>query len=302
MCMCYCIGVGIGMAYLPAMIAVCFYFEKRRTLATGIALCGSGIGNFLFAPLTTALLSKYSWKGTLLIEAGILLNCSVFAMLFRPLNVAKKPDLAKDEASEEKTPIKAERRRHSVTSCTSSTELIGSMPRKDSVYYYKSLDNIPQFRADLDADRSITAGGEPQDKSWLAKIGITKEMRQAFTEIMDFRLLLDAIFILFVVSNFLTSIGFVVPYVFLPSRGLRLRFDVYEATLLISMVGISNTVGRVFFGYVGDLKCMNRLMLANTVRVICGICSVVSVFLRTFPLQMCYAISFGFTIGTYIAF
>jgi len=35
-------GVGFGMIYVPAVIAVGFYFEKRRALATGIAICGSG--------------------------------------------------------------------------------------------------------------------------------------------------------------------------------------------------------------------------------------------------------------------
>jgi MCP family monocarboxylic acid transporter-like MFS transporter 14 len=36
-------GVGFGMIYVPAVIAVGFYFEKKRALATGIAICGSGM-------------------------------------------------------------------------------------------------------------------------------------------------------------------------------------------------------------------------------------------------------------------
>jgi len=35
-------GIGFGMIYVPAVIAVGFYFEKKRALATGIAICGSG--------------------------------------------------------------------------------------------------------------------------------------------------------------------------------------------------------------------------------------------------------------------
>ena len=30
--------------YLPSVILVGFYFEKKRALATGIAVCGTGIG------------------------------------------------------------------------------------------------------------------------------------------------------------------------------------------------------------------------------------------------------------------
>lgn len=35
-------GFGFGLIYLPAVVAVGYYFETKRSLATGIAVCGSG--------------------------------------------------------------------------------------------------------------------------------------------------------------------------------------------------------------------------------------------------------------------
>ena len=35
-------GFGFGLIYLPAIVSVSMYFEKRRAFATGIAVCGSG--------------------------------------------------------------------------------------------------------------------------------------------------------------------------------------------------------------------------------------------------------------------
>ena len=35
-------GLGFGLIYLPAIVSVSMYFEKRRAFATGIAVCGSG--------------------------------------------------------------------------------------------------------------------------------------------------------------------------------------------------------------------------------------------------------------------
>ena len=64
------LGIGFGLVYVPAVIAVGFYFEKWRALATGIAVCGSGIGTFVMAPLCTALIKTYGWRGALLIQAG----------------------------------------------------------------------------------------------------------------------------------------------------------------------------------------------------------------------------------------
>lgn len=78
-------GIGFGLIYVPAVVAVGFYFEKRRALATGIAVCGSGIGTFVIAAFTTWLLDEYGWRGTLLIHAGLVLNCAVFGAFFRPL-------------------------------------------------------------------------------------------------------------------------------------------------------------------------------------------------------------------------
>ena len=56
-------GIGLGLIYLPAVVAVGYYFERRRALATGISVCGSGVGTFLFAPLATFLVGEFGWKG-----------------------------------------------------------------------------------------------------------------------------------------------------------------------------------------------------------------------------------------------
>ncbi|KAI4458741.1 monocarboxylate transporter [Holotrichia oblita] len=83
-------GIGFGLIYLPAVVCVGYYFETKRSLATGIAVCGSGVGTFAFAPLATALLEVYDWKGANLILAGLILNCVVFGALMRPLEYPKE--------------------------------------------------------------------------------------------------------------------------------------------------------------------------------------------------------------------
>lgn len=74
------------MVYLPAIVSVGEYFEKKRPFATGIAVCGSGIGTFIFSPLINYLSETYDWRSMLIITAGILLHGVVCGMLFRPLN------------------------------------------------------------------------------------------------------------------------------------------------------------------------------------------------------------------------
>jgi len=78
-------GFGFGLIYLPAIVSVGFYFESKRALATGISVCGSGVGTFVFAPLASFLLDAFGWKTSNLIFAAICLLCVIFGAMMRPL-------------------------------------------------------------------------------------------------------------------------------------------------------------------------------------------------------------------------
>lgn len=64
------VGIGLCMIYMPAVLTVGFYFEKWRAVATGLALCGSGVGIFAMDPVTNALRDNFGWRYTMLAQAG----------------------------------------------------------------------------------------------------------------------------------------------------------------------------------------------------------------------------------------
>ncbi|KAJ8318884.1 hypothetical protein KUTeg_003975 [Tegillarca granosa] len=78
-------GFGISIEFVTSLVVVAFYFEKKRALAIGLAVCGSGIGTFVFAPLLKYLMDEYDWRGALLIVGGVTMNLVVCGALFRPL-------------------------------------------------------------------------------------------------------------------------------------------------------------------------------------------------------------------------
>ncbi|CAD5118412.1 DgyrCDS7122 [Dimorphilus gyrociliatus] len=92
-------GVGFGLMYLPSIVIVNFYFDKKRATASGIAVCGSGVGTFIFTFLTEPLVNKYSWKGAMWIISGIVLNACVCASFFRPLEAPKPPKSRRNSKS-----------------------------------------------------------------------------------------------------------------------------------------------------------------------------------------------------------
>ncbi|GFS08662.1 monocarboxylate transporter 9 [Elysia marginata] len=79
-------GIGCGFTYLPAIASVAVYFDKRRSLALGIATSGTGIGSFVLAPVFHWLILTYGWRGTLLIGGAFQLNLCALGLLMRPLN------------------------------------------------------------------------------------------------------------------------------------------------------------------------------------------------------------------------
>ena len=38
------LGFGLSLCYVAAIIVVAYYFDRRRSFATGISVCGSGVG------------------------------------------------------------------------------------------------------------------------------------------------------------------------------------------------------------------------------------------------------------------
>ncbi|XP_074041178.1 monocarboxylate transporter 12 [Leptinotarsa decemlineata] len=94
-------GIGFGFIYAPSIITIGFYFEKWRALATGIAVCGSGIGTFVFAPISKLMIQHLGWRGALLCEAALSLSCIIYGCTFRPLKPTKVRELRDKEEEPE---------------------------------------------------------------------------------------------------------------------------------------------------------------------------------------------------------
>lgn len=78
-------GIGFSLIYIPAVIVVGYYFERWRALATGIAMCGSGVGTFIMAPLCEYIIKEYGWKNSLIFLSVVILLCVLCGATFRPL-------------------------------------------------------------------------------------------------------------------------------------------------------------------------------------------------------------------------
>ena len=86
-------GFGFGMIYLPAVVIVGYYFESKRSLATGIAVCGSGMGSLALPPLANYIMSYFgSWTSVVLAFGLLCFSCTGFGCLMKPLNLEEEND------------------------------------------------------------------------------------------------------------------------------------------------------------------------------------------------------------------
>lgn len=379
-------GIGFGFIYLPAVVTVGYYFEKKRAFATGLAVCGSGVGTFLMAPFVQYLLSRYDWRGTMLVLSGVVLNCICFGALFRPLPVAspKQPD---DEvAIEQKPPLlqrikmyRDERRgsldivgngkTHFTLSlpeiCStrieglndimmspdknspppSYSEVVGAdeeemfsflrppsadkclkyyplpsiVPLKakksryadrpdfsrpfyrQDILYSASVLNLPEFKKShnnlRDYAASVTKIPKPEPEK--ANACISPAMRDTFRQMLDVSLLRSPTFLLLGVGGFLTLAGFFVPFMFVVDRAVQQGIALETATYILPAIGLTNTVGRIFCGWISDRPSLNALSINNVALIIGGFVTILSSCFTTLELLLVYAGIFGFSIGCF---
>lgn len=315
-------GLGIGLVYLPAIVCVGFYFEKRRAFATGLAVCGAGIGTFVFAPLTQFLLQQYNWKGAVLIESGLMLNCIICGLLFRSLpGMGSSPKTELKEKGNTKNGNKELADLHAngfkLKQPIPTTRDIANLAKSDSVLvtgrYGPSLRshpskevftsgtifNLPVFQSQASIYSLSMMSLHEQGVE--GKVGCWDETIFMFKQTLDPSLLKNMSFIIFLLSNLLCSIGYIIPYIYIHDHATGMGRTPYESSMLISVIGITNTVGRIFFGYLSDSPRINRIILYGMALVICGVATCIYPFCYNYPLMMTFAIVFGIFTGVYVS-
>lgn len=389
-------GIGFGLIFLPAAVNISFYFEKKRAFATGIAVCGSGIGGFLMAPCCQLLVAEFGWRGSMLILAGMTLNCCVVGALFRPIEepepklepVPLKPLLLRikeardamtkwdsEEDGIDETLIAGQRRKRSCPpprivhdvilsseerSASSSTsgsnnsppppysEAVKteqqfncchnnnqlrvdykpvapvlrkmSFPRSGSprprrmtapemrpfyrqdILFSASLLRIPEYRSQRDIGsyhQSIANLPKPgPQKKWGC---LSPELTDTFTQMLDVSLLTSPTFMMLAVSGFLTLAGFFIPFMYIVDKAIMSGISADKAAFILSAIGITNTVGRVFSGWVSDRPQVNALCINNVALTIGGVATALCPYFETYTMLLVYSAVFGFSIACFAA-
>merc|ERR1719273_618016 len=121
-------------------------------------------------------------------------------------------------------------------------------------------------------------------------------------EMINFTLLANPYFLLIAISNIFGMLGFYVPFVYLPNMAASKEgISVEDANFLISIIGISNTIGRVLAGWFSDFSWVDSLLFTNLAILLSGISVFVLPFCTTYGTFVTIALAFGFFVAVYIS-
>ncbi|XP_062247517.1 monocarboxylate transporter 5 [Platichthys flesus] len=121
------------------------------------------------------------------------------------------------------------------------------------------------------------------------------------TKVLDFSLLKDPFFCIYTWSVVFSQLAYFIPYFHLSARARTLGIDAMDASFIISVAGITETIAQLASGWVTDKNLFHKYHYHKAYLILCGIVNLLSPLANTYILLMVYAIFFAVFCGGYMA-
>ncbi|KFV04885.1 Monocarboxylate transporter 5, partial [Pterocles gutturalis] len=266
------LGMGFACLYQAAAVMTAKHCRTRLAFSNAIARSGMGL-TFLIAPFTQLLIDFYGWaggilclpSGTLLIFGGIMLNLVPSSMLLRPAR-------AQDLPSTERLPSRG-------------GDVSGPVNPSPSERVEKRPVASPE----------IATEGKRSCKS------LPPSAKENSQPLLDFSPLKDPVFCIFTWSFMFSHLAYFVPTFHLVARARTLGISSMDASYLISVAGITETVSQLLLGWIADQNWTKKYHYHMAYLVLGGVTNLLCPLATTFPLLMTYAVAFAVFCGGFMA-
>ncbi|VDM22200.1 unnamed protein product [Wuchereria bancrofti] len=272
-------GIGFGLVYLPSILVVNQYFEKRRALAMGIAVCGSGIGTTVFSQLFPFLLEvcENNWRRFLVYAAFITLLSVLCGLCYRkiPLEIPLKDNEDKRVKSDSDSSYEGNDGHDSLSLQLTINHSISMSSLQGKVFQFAE-------------DEAEEMTGNLMMISRTTTQVLSQKSRRAFPlqtilrSMIDTSLLSDPSFILIAITAFLTLCCLFVPFIFLGKQAqsdicntsfqaIKVGATSSQQSYLLFVIGLVNIFGRILCGLISDLPKIDPLFVHNLGIIIGGL-------------------------------
>lgn len=219
------------------------YFERRRPLANALASAGECILTFVLTPLFQLLIDSYSWRGALLILGALQLHLCVCGMLLRPLEATR--DVTCEVKGEEEG---------------LDLELLPKDSSKQCKPSYLEVEELRKSeRSDQGVIEACPDGDEDSAETVQKNRTMRAEVRTTILRYVDYTLITNARFMVYSMFGVFAALGFFAPALFLVPYARSKGIEEYQAAALMSISAVLDLFGRVFFGWLANLRLVQTV-------------------------------------------
>ncbi|XP_068607006.1 monocarboxylate transporter 5 [Brachionichthys hirsutus] len=333
------VGIGFALLYQAFSVVTALYFKKRLSTAYAVGRSGMGL-TFALAPFTQLLLDLYAWQGAMLILGGLMLNLVASGMLLRPINVKplvsnptsssiqKSPAVSHKSSSEKEYTKSCLNGSSHISNGISKSDSVASPPSAshtddedlagrctqgqsvnpeltrlvvNGVSGHDSHSDLSQCRT---LDNSVELNGITNGST---VVGVTShtstpsEVTITNAKVLDFSLLKDPFFCIYTWSTVFSQLAYFIPYFHLSARARTLGIDAMDASFIISVAGITETIAQLASGWVTDRNLFHKYHYHKAYLILCGLVNLLSPLATSYILLMVYAVFFAIFCGGYMA-
>ncbi|GAA6233842.1 monocarboxylate transporter 2-like [Lates japonicus] len=281
-------GFGYALTWTPTVTMLGLYFEKRRPMANALASAGECILTFVLTPLFQLLIDSYSWRGALLILGGLQLNLCVCGMLLRPLKAPRDMTCVSEVKAEEQGFLQEllSNEDSSKPNCQ-ETEELRICERSDQgtvMVCLQDSEETPNSAKDSNCSRA--------------------ELRTTILRYVDYTLITNARFMVYSMFGVFAALGFFAPALFLVPYARSEGIEEYQAAALMSISAVLDLFGRVFFGWLANLRLVETVQQLTVTVILLGtvllLCPLASSFIELAAFSAAYGLVYGATVSIHI--
>ena len=265
--MLYITGFGMGLMYVTSLIVIQAYFDRLRGTATGVAVAGLGVGIMTFPFILRYSLDNMGLQLTLCLIGGISLIGIPCGVIYKPLDPVDQGNPYMD----------------------------GIETQEPGLYSMKELDLSNGNAHGEHTESSLLVQkdeNENQKLSWFTRHFGNLSCRCSQTSIWR-----NPIFLQLCTAQFTFMIGYEISFTFVPDRGMSLGLSSMQASVLVSIIGLSNVSCRFLFGWMVDRYKPLRFYCAMAAIFLNSVAGLCMPLFDTEGLMALYSTLFGISVG-----
>lgn len=122
-------------------------------------------------------------------------------------------------------------------------------------------------------------------------------IKHTLATMLDLNLLRNRPFLILIIHSTFTSIGYLIPFMFINDRATQSGMSESTTFWLISALSMANTIGRIGYGIVSSLGCIGAREVTELSLLVAGGATMLSEVSNGVVMQFLYAAVYGFSVG-----